>query len=57
MELITIDLLNIEQQNSSDQYIINKPMTPIINISLNKHPMSWELIYQCLRHPSYSVMK
>ena len=27
---INIDLLNIEQQNYSDQYIINLPITPII---------------------------
>ena len=32
-------------------------MTPIINSSSNKHPMSWEIIHCRLIHPSYSVIK
>ena len=57
LEFITIDVLNIEQKYPSSQEIITLPMTPIINISFNKHPMSWELINICLLHPSDSVMK
>ena len=30
LDFITIDVLQIEQQHSSDQYIISLPMTPII---------------------------
>ena len=32
-------------------------MNPIINISFNKHPMSWELIHWRLLYPYESVMK
>ena len=32
-------------------------MTPIINISFNTHPISWELIILRLIYSSYSVMK
>ena len=32
-------------------------MTPIINSSFNKHPISWELIRRRLLHPSDIVMK
>ena len=32
-------------------------MTPIINSSFNKHPMSWKLIHRSLLHPSNSVIK
>ena len=37
--------------------MITLPMTPIINSSFNKHPMSWDLIHCRLLHPSDSVMK
>ena len=57
MDFITIDVLKIEQQHYSYQYIITLPMTPIINICLNKHPMSWELIHRRLLHPSDSVLR
>ena len=40
LEFISIDVLKTEQQNYSYQDIINLPMTPIINSSLNKNPMS-----------------
>ena len=39
LEFITIDVLNIEQKYPSSQEIITLPMTPIINVSFNKHPM------------------
>ena len=32
-------------------------MTPIINISFNKHPMPWKLINRRLLHPYDSVTK
>ena len=32
-------------------------MNPIINSSLNKHPMSWDLINIRLLHPSGSIIK
>ena len=32
-------------------------MNPIINISFNKHGMSWEIIHLRNLHPSESVMK
>ena len=32
-------------------------MIPIINIYLNKHPMSWEIIHLRLVHPSDSFME
>ena len=54
---VTIDVLNIKQHYPSSQYIITLPMTPIINISFNKTPISWELIHHRLLHRSYSVMK
>ena len=57
LDFITIDLLNIEHQHPSSQYIITIQMTPIINSYFNKHPMSRQLIHFCLIHPSESVMK
>ena len=57
LDFINIDIIKIEQQHPSFQVIITLPMTPIINISLNKHPISWELIHIRLLHPSGSVMK
>ena len=57
MYFITIDLLKIEQRHYSDQGIITLPMTPIINISFNKHSISWEIIHCCLIHRSGSAMK
>ena len=54
--LINIDVLNIEQQHPSGQDIITVPMTPIINSSFNKHPISWEFIHCRLLHPSDSFM-
>ena len=41
LDFITIDILKIEQKHYSDQEIINLSMTPIINSSFNKHPLSW----------------
>ena len=41
LEFITIDVLNIDQQDFSDQDIINPLMNPIINSYFNKHPMAW----------------
>ena len=35
LDFIIIDVINIEQQHSSYQDIINLPMNPIINISFN----------------------
>ena len=32
-------------------------MNQIINISFNKHPMSWDISHHCLLHPYNSVMK
>ena len=32
-------------------------MTPTINSSFNKHPMSWELIHSHLLYPSDIIMK
>ena len=43
LELITIDILKLEQQHDFSDYIINLYMNPILNSSLNKHPMSWEI--------------
>ena len=40
LEFVTIDVLKIEKQHTSSQYIITLPMTPIIDSSFNKHPMS-----------------
>ena len=57
LNLITIDVLKIEHKNPSSQYIINIPMTLIINSSFKKHPISWELINFRLLHTSDSVMK
>ena len=57
LEFVIIYVLHIEQQHSSDQDIITLPMTPIINISFNKHPMPWELIHNLLLHTSGSVIK
>ena len=57
LDFITIDILKLEWQYPSSQYIITLPMTPIINISINKHPMSWELVHFRLLHPFYSVVK
>ena len=57
LEFITIYVLKIERQHTSNQDIITLPMTLIIKIYFNKHPMSWELIYCGLLHPYGSVMK
>ena len=38
---ITIDVLMIEHHYTSSKDIITPPMTPIINSSFNKYPMSW----------------
>ena len=57
LDFITIDVLNIDQQHPSSQYIITLPMTPIIKSSFNKHPMSWELINILLLHQYHSVRK
>ena len=55
--LVTIDILKLDQQHTSGQDIINLSMNRIMNISFNKHPMSWEIIHCRILHPSYSVMK
>ena len=57
LDLITIDVIKVEQQLSTDQEISTLPMTPIINSYLKKHPMSWELIHFRLLHPYVSVIK
>ena len=57
LESITIDILKLEQKNSSSQYITNLTINPTINSYFNKHPISWELIHPRLFHPSGSVMK
>ena len=57
LDFITIDMLKLDQKNTSSQDIITLPMTPIINSSFNKHPMSRELIHLHLLHPYDSVMK
>ena len=57
MDFITIGVINIGQQQYPYHYIIYIPMTAMINIYLNKHPMSWELIHCRILHPSDSVMK
>ena len=57
LELITIDILKLEQQHPPSQYIITLPMNPIINSSFKKHPMSWDIIHIRLLHPSNSFMK
>ena len=57
LDSIYIDVINIEQQHSSDKDIITPPMNPIINSSFNKHTMSWELIHLRLIHPYDSVIK
>ena len=57
LDFIIIYILKIEEQHYSDKYIITLPMTPILNSSLNKQPMSWELIHCRLLNPSESVTK
>ena len=37
---ITIDIIKLEQKHTSSQDIITLTMSPIINISFNKHRMS-----------------
>ena len=41
LNLITIDLLNNDQQHTSGQYSITLSMTQIINSYFNKYPMVW----------------
>ena len=48
--LITIEIINVERQKSPVNYIITLTMYPILNISFNKHPISWELIHHSLLH-------
>ena len=57
LELITIDILKREQQHPSVQDIINITMNPIIKSSLEKQPMSWEIIHCHLLHPYDSAIK
>ena len=57
LAFITIDVLQVEQQHTSGQYIITLPMTLIIDSFFNKHPMSLELINILLIHPSDIVVK
>ena len=54
---IKIEIIEVEQQKSTENDIINLPMDPIVNISSSKHPMSWELIHRHLLLPNESVMK
>ena len=57
LNFITIYFIKVEQQQSLYHNIISLPMTPIINIYFNKHPMSWELIHLRLLRSSDSFMK
>ena len=57
LNFININGLKFDYQHPSSQYITPLPMTPIINSSFNKHPMSWEIINLRLIHLSNSVMK
>ena len=57
LEFITIDIIKLEQKYTSSQDIITIPMNPIIKSSLNKHPMSWDIIHCRLLHPYDSIMK
>ena len=41
LDFITIDILKLEHQHPSSQYIITLPMNPIINSYFNKNTMSW----------------
>ena len=56
MEFITIDVIEVEQQQYPYQGIITLPMNPIINSYSNKHPMKWEIIHRRLLHPYDSFM-
>ena len=57
LNFITIDVLKIEHQHLSIQYIMNISMTPIVNSHFNKNTVSWEIIHYRLLQPYYSVMK
>ena len=57
MYFITIDIIKLEHQHTSIQYTINLSVNPIINISFNKYPMSWDIIHRRLIYPSDSIMK
>ena len=39
LDFITSEIIKVEQQKYPEQDIITFPMTQIINISFNKHPM------------------
>ena len=41
LDFIIIDVIKIKYQRPSSRYIITLPITPIINSSFNKHPISW----------------
>ena len=45
LEFITIDILKIEQQHHTIQYIVTLPMNITINRSFNKLSMPWERIH------------
>ena len=57
LDLINIDILKLEQKHPSSQDIITLPITPILDHSLKKHPISWEIIHFRLLHPSEIVVK
>ena len=45
LNFIAIDIIKLEQKHPSSKDIITLPMNKIINSSVKKHPMSWELIH------------
>ena len=57
MDIITIDILKLEQQHNSSQDVINLSMNPIITSYFNKQPISWEIIHRRLLQHSDIVMK
>ena len=57
LDFITIDILRLEQQKLSGQYIMTLPMNLTINSSFKKHPMSWDIIHCRLIQLSDIVIK
>ena len=57
MDIIIIDVIKVEQNQFTNQYIVTMPMTPIINSYFNKHPMLGEINHFRLLQPSGSFMK
>ena len=52
IDFILIGSMQVDKKLSSEQNIINISMDTIINISFNKTPMTWRLIYHHLLCPS-----